>query len=84
MLVPTRSYAPCFRQSISLGRLRRLSSAYAIQVQVGCFTQASDTIASSWVIVVIRSTMPRTPIIPDSEIVLSPFEAYLRVVVLRN
>jgi hypothetical protein len=34
--------------------------------------------------IVVRSTMPHTPIIPDRQVVLPPLEPHLCVVILRH
>lgn len=61
---------------------QRLLSAPASQIKVGRLSKTTYPVSRPRLRVVIRRAMPRTPVIPNSQIVLLPLEPHLSVMIL--
>lgn len=59
-----------------------LPPALGVQIQVWGLAQRADAVPGTSLDVVVRSTVPHAPVVPNGEVVLAPLEADLGVVVL--
>lgn len=59
--------------------LPRLAPLY---IKIWSLAQGTNTVARSRIVVVICRTMPCAPVVPDSDVILTPSESYLGIVVL--
>lgn len=69
---------------ISLQQAKILSPTLGLQIQIWSLSQGTYSVACTGLDIVVGSAMPHAPIVPDSQIVLSPLKADLSIMVLRD
>lgn len=82
---PVSSHLMCLSKPAAHLQLAKiLSPALGLQVQIWSLPERAYSVACTSLDIIVGSTVPHAPVVPDSQIVLPPFKADLSIVILRD